>query len=94
MEVNSDCDSNDEIDDNDLIERLPFELRESILFHKNKRTDKLIEQLTKYTHYAFAHDQTLDVQLASSQWVYNLLQNDGEAVLIFDMRSMYDIFRG
>lgn len=90
----SDLLSDDSIDENELIEKLPFELKERLLFHKNKRTDELVAQLVKYTHYAFPQDKTLDIQMASSQWVYNRIQNDGEVVLIFDMRSMYDIFRG
>lgn len=92
--LESEGDSNHSLDENELVERLPLELKECILFHKYKKIDKLIEQLTKYTHYAFAQDAILEVQLASSQWMYNRIQNDGEMVLIFDMRSMYDIFRG
>lgn len=59
--LDSDQDSNEKIDENELIEMLPFELKERILFHKYKRTDKLIEQLTKYSHYAFAQDTSIDL---------------------------------
>lgn len=50
--------------------------------------------LTKYTHRAFSKDTELKLQICSSTWAYNLLQNESDKILIFDMRSLYDILRG
>lgn len=83
-------------DDKDLIPKLSFELQDYIIKQRDKNMPKLIEKICKtiYGGKEIPEDNELAFKICSPHFMFNMLMNNGDQVLYFDMRSMYYHLRG
>lgn len=89
-------DSQNSVDDNQLVSKLSNDLKEYIQHFENTNTPLLLEKAVRLIsdEKEVPSSPELAVKICSAHYMYNTIQNFGDQILIFDMRSMYNYLKG
>jgi hypothetical protein len=83
-------------DDKDLIPKLSVDLQDYIINQRDKNMPKLLNKIIKTINdeKEVPSVSEMNIKICSAHHMFNTIMNNGDQILIFDMRTMYYHLRG